>query len=192
MWNQSATLSTRLFLPILLSILLGTAGVTWAGDFADTVNEFIPGGDDLHDVNGCSQLLPSCDALGPSDLRYVSLGELGSITLSFSERMIVDGPGDDLIVYTVGNAPNEPGRIYASSDGINFTALGDYTSPSGGVGFDLADAGLTYALLIRIDDLPGGGPNGLAFDVDALEAIYIDGAVQLHSDTWGRLKASYR
>ena len=136
---------------------------------------------------------PPCPALGPQDGSYVSLGELGSITLSFSQRIIVDGPGDDLIVWSTGNAPAEPGRIFASTDGINYTALGDYASASNHVGFDLADAGLTSASLIRIDDSDGGTwPPGFAFDVDALEALHLDGAVPVHASTWGRLKSIYR
>jgi hypothetical protein len=132
-------------------------------------------------------------ALGPPDSRFISLGEQGSISLGFAGRMIFDGPGDDFIVYGSCNAPNEPGRVFASPGGTGFVPLGDFVSGTARY-FDLASVGMTEAEFIRIDDLPGGTglPIGQAFDVDAVEALHVEGIVPTWLSTWGHLKATYR
>jgi hypothetical protein len=63
-------------------------------------------------------------------LDVVSLGNGGSIVVSFSQD-IVDGPGPDFLVFenpfAVGGNPNdvyaEPGQVSVSEDGVNWTAF---------------------------------------------------------------------
>ncbi len=115
-------------------------------------------------------------------LDVVTLGHGGSITLSFDDNEIVDGPGVDFRVFENAFRPNgasvfvEAATVWASRDGVDFVpfqyaALGFaglagvtpvYAHPSNGIdprsaeaggdGFDLADVGLSSARFIRIED----------------------------------------
>jgi hypothetical protein len=68
-------------------------------------------------------------AHGSTDV--VSLGSGGSIVVSFAPNAIVDGPGDDFIVFenpfwVGGNASDiyaEPGEVSVSDDGVHWTAF---------------------------------------------------------------------
>ena len=109
-----------------------------------------------------------------------SLGCGGSITLAFDAPGVVDGPGDDLIVYenpfAVGDTTfAEPARVLVSEDGEDWrafacelTGVGDWPPQGcagitavrsvdgdidGGDGFDLADVGLEHARYVRLVDV---------------------------------------
>lgn|GEM_PF-2350592 len=100
---------------------------------ADSVASFVVG------ANGAfqSELLPGI-AVGPpygggasqGSLDVVSLGDNGSITLSFDDNRIVDGPGVDFRVFenpflndVSGQTFAEVGIVSASADGVNFFAF---------------------------------------------------------------------
>jgi hypothetical protein len=188
------------FTTLLLALILPPSG-SHAGSFADQVIAFSPGGDDL----GCGVIVnfDVCSgdplpftlslALGAPDHRYVTVGELGSIALGFSGQVITDEPGDDFTVWGSCNAFREPGSVWVSADGATFQEIGIFDSGVS-TSFDLADLALPSASVVRLVDLPGGVglPWGLAFDVDALEALHLGGAVPAQGATWGRVKATYR
>ena len=80
-----------------------------------------------------------------------------------------------------------------SSDGSTFSEIGVFDSGLS-KSFDLSTLGMTSASVVRIMDLLGGVglPLGLAFDVDALEALHVDSPVLTQPTTWGRIKAERR
>jgi hypothetical protein len=171
-----------------------------ASTFADQVENFIPGGSDLAcgivDSTRCVgafQPLDPTATLGAPNGHYLSIGELGSIALGFTGKVIVDGPGDDFIVWGSCNSRNEPASVAVSGDGHTYVLLGNFES---GVAryFDLAVSGLASALFVRVNDLEGGIglPDGLAFDVDAVEALHVTQPVPIEVRTLGQLKAHYR
>jgi hypothetical protein len=110
----------------------------------------------------------------------VSLGNGGEIVLSFEPNAIVDGPGDDFIVFenafyaTSDSKPYaEPAEVSVSEDGTNWTAFpcsstkeppydtcagwrpvlaSEDPKAAGGDPFDLATIGVKQARFIRIKD----------------------------------------
>jgi hypothetical protein len=100
--------------------------------FADCVDGFAPapgvefGHDQLPEiVLGPPQ--PSASGSGSMDV--ASLGCGGSITLAFDPPGVVDGDGDDLIVFENAFASGEqtftePARVLVSDDGVRWSAFG--------------------------------------------------------------------
>jgi hypothetical protein len=161
-----------------LAVLLLAAPSAMAFPFyADTVIDF-SGGTGL-DYTG-DEHVPR--VLGPWDLVFLSSGETGHVTLGFADRVISNGFGNDLRLYTTSHSiANEPADVSASMDGVHFVSLGLLNSArasafaGNGPGyeiwyeeFDLNDAGLDNARYVRVSDLPGGF---VATDIDALEAL---------------------
>lgn len=156
----------------------GTQDDPWA----DCVEAFDPG----PDAEFGHDMLPAV-ALGPpvlneagGSLDVVSLGCEGVITLAFDPPGIVDGPGDDLVVYenpfaTGDTTFAEPARVLVSDDGQDWRAFGcELTGAAdwppqgcagvtpviaegdgftGGDAFDLADVALSHARYVRIVDV---------------------------------------
>ena len=96
--------------------------VAWASE----VVELIRGPQDYQDPSlGDASYGAPTDLLGPAGTP-VSLGDGGHVTLGFPVT-IVDGPGDDLVVFENGFAWNgvymELGFVEVSSDGVNFARL---------------------------------------------------------------------
>lgn len=119
----------------MLAALVAASAALAAGDAAatpcaDGVASFVAGGNGGHQ----SELLPGI-AVGPpygggalaGSVDVVSLGNDGSITLSFDDNVIVDGPGPDFRVFEnpFGNQSSgqtfvEVGIVSASADGVTF------------------------------------------------------------------------
>lgn len=116
------------------------------------------------------------NSLGPPDNVTCSLGVEGSLTLAFSGRKVIDGPGDDITVTQASVAENY--ALFGSQDGVNYTMLGEGLSDAQ---FDLQDAGLDWVRYVKLVDLlpeTGGYPSA-GMDVDAVGAInwaYLDQA----------------
>ncbi|MCR9162065.1 MAG: cell surface protein [Nannocystaceae bacterium] len=153
-----------------------------ADPWADCIESFEPGPEAVFG----QEFLPEV-VLGPpmppqagGSVDVLSLGCGGQITLAFDPPGIVDGPGDDLVVYenpfaTGDTTFAEPARVLVSEDGTTWrafgcelTGLGDWpphgcagiTPVSGGddgfIGgdaFDLADVGLPSARYVRLVDV---------------------------------------
>ncbi|PID81011.1 cell surface protein [bacterium DOLZORAL124_64_63] len=105
------------------------------------------------------------DMLGP-DGSYFCLGDHGHITVTF-EQTIMNGPGDDLVVFENGFAYNggvfmELGFVEVSSNGVDFSRLPALcrrdTQPGG---FDVSDPALFY-------NLAGNFLGGTGFDLEDL------------------------
>ncbi len=161
-------------------------GVCPEGDrddpWADCVEAFEPGTEAAFGHDGLPEIVlgPPVPSPGGGSMDVVSLGCGGSITLAFDPPGIVDGPGDDLIVFenpfaTADTTFAEPARVLVSDDGEDWrafacalTGAGDWPPQGcagvtpvissedtfeGGDGFDLADVGLQHARYVRLVDV---------------------------------------
>ena len=159
--------------------------------WADEVVEFVPGspwsgfGYDFFPDNVLGPPTPSA-AVGPytpsnSEDEILSLGDGGSITLKFTDNVVVDGPGPDFTVFEnvfinlwTGEPFVEAATVSVSQDGerwytfpydtTDLTGLAGVhpvrctlcpTNPdsSGGDAFDLAELGLEWIRYVRLTDL---------------------------------------
>jgi len=168
-----------------------------ADAFADCVEAFVPGDDASFGHDQLPDVVLGPPVAGPGgggSTDVVSLGCGGSITLAFDPPGLVDGDGDDFVVYenafAVGDESfAEPARVLVSADGSAWhervcTPSGDGAWPPvgcagvepGGDAFDLADFGLAHARYVRLvdvtrehygDDQWCAGA-GAGFDLDAV------------------------
>lgn len=131
-------------------------------------------------------------------LDVLSLGREGVIELEFTDFIVVDGPGVDLLVFeNPFTGFTELGVVAVSDDGVDWREFacdggvgcagvnpvfshpdngvsGTDPAVSGGDAFDLADVGLTRARFVRITDTGTNrfyGPPGGGFDLDALAVV---------------------
>lgn len=190
----------------LVVLLAGCDGLPNGVDpYADALVDFEPGDgagfgqDRLPDVvvggpHGAGQNAGSTDVL--------SLGRGGTVTVELVDWVVIDGPGDDLVVFEnafVGWL--EPGRVEASADGetwvgwdcdldtlegcagvtpVEASVDDDGIDPldedeAGGDAFDLADVGLEQARFVRVTDAgaaPEGGYDGITGGFD-LDAVAV-------------------
>jgi hypothetical protein len=150
-----------------LGIILGPARVS-ADEYIDSVESF------QWVIEG--QRL----TLGPPDGAYLEIGYIpdddpyplpSSITLVFADNVAYDGPGADLRVYTVDEAPFGIVHIQASYDGVNYVSAGVFADDRGDIEIDLASLGLSAATRLRFTN--ASGPFGwYGFNLDAVEAIH--------------------
>jgi len=167
----------------------GSTGIsgtsTFIQEWANSVVTFAPGPVNITNPTGAKASFgtPS-NALGPSDStqtnpnNVVSLGDGGSITLSFAQP-ITNGPGADFAVYENGfpesGVPNayflELATVAVSSNGVNFftfpsVSLTQTTTQVGGFGtldptnlYNLAGSEIVgYGTPFNLDDLAGVSP----------------------------------
>ena len=191
----------------MLQMLLGaalmvTTSVLVAGaqEYAVGVQSFLPGIGDLGSVDlisndpcrGNGRGLDLSDALGAPNDKFVSIGDGGTITLSFPNP-IEDRPGADVRVWVSCNVSCEPGDVAASQDGINFVPLGSLATPFFEE-YDLGSAGLPFATLIRVHDVPSGPcPGlGLAVDVDTVESLHPGSPVSVSRQSWAAVRTLYQ
>ncbi len=106
------------------------------------------------------------------EVDFLTLPRGASVTVGFNDEMIIDGPGDDILIHTVDkrSAANENADIFVSADGINFTFLGRVNA-RGRLNLDLASIRFTEAVkalkVVGVDQL-GGIPG---FDLVSVEAL---------------------
>jgi len=162
---------------------------------AFTAGSIDVGGGVVVDTAQCAAAPAGCGwncVLGPPDRQFTSIGELGSVTVHFTDAVILDAPGDDIIIWGSCNARYEPGRVLASADGETFVPLGTFDAGVS-MDFDLAGSGLAQASFIRVEDLPGGVlPGGSGVDIDAICAYHVGMPVASHRESWGSIKVRYR
>ena len=165
--------------------LLGAAAAAGAGDpWLDRVRAFEPGASSGFGADGLPGIV-----LGPPEglgdrqgsVDVVSLGTAGRIVVSFDDNAVVDGDGDDLVIFEnpfFGGSLlfTELAFVEVSADGrewkqfpwsadtleglagqvpvlANSTNGLDPLDPlSGGDRFDLADVGLDYVRFVRLTD----------------------------------------
>lgn len=119
-------------------------------------------------------------ALGPPDGRVYSLGRGGSMIVRFTDNLLVDGPGHDLVVYEDSilhgaSGVNEYAAVSVSTDGVSFTPL---DIAYGTTAFDIGAAGLNataYAYVKIEDDGDYGGegdPQAEGYDLNAVRCLH--------------------
>lgn len=89
----------------------------------------------------------------------------GFITLRF-DMAIGDGAGADLQIFDVANAPNETFNILVSSDGLDFTLIGEFNAIDNLVDFDGLFAGAIYFVKIMNTSYVN------SIDIDTIMAFY--------------------
>lgn len=165
--------------------LFGAAAVAWAGDpWLDRVRAFEPGASSGFGADGLPGIV-----LGPPEglgdrqgsVDVVSLGTAGRIVVSFDDNAVVDGEGDDLVIFEnpfFGGSLlfTELAFVEVSADGREWkqfpwsadtleglagqepvlanssNGLDPLDPLSGGDRFDLADVGLDYVRFVRLTD----------------------------------------
>lgn len=169
--------------------------------WADRVVSFTPGVGAGFGQDAFPQVVlgaPRGQGASSGSLDVLSLGREGVITLEFTDLVVVDGPGVDLLVFE--NAFSgfvETGVVAVSDDGVDWRAFacdggtgcagvnpvfshpdngisGTDPGVAGGDAFDLADVGLQRARFVRITDSGANrfyAPPGGGFDLDALSVV---------------------
>lgn len=143
--------------------------------FADYVTEHAPGGP------GPAPDRPEADpsnVLGPPDHvrgdNYVSLGVGGSVTVAFTDNVLVDVPGPDLVVFEVGPVM-EAFTVEISEDGSTFVEVGTMRRDEAAIDIGpVARPGARYTH-VRLTD-PGEHRsdrhrNNAGPDIDAVGAV---------------------
>lgn len=127
-------------------------------------------------------------ALGARDGGVVSLGDGGSITLSFA-KAIFDGPGDDFAVFENGFASGslvfaELAFVSVSSNGVDWLEFPSRYDGAGPIGaFGAVDPATVHNLAGQY-----AAPNGTGFDLSDLTAAAASGgAVDLNAIRFVRL-----
>lgn len=174
-----------LCLALAVGALLGAATMAAAADpWLDRVRTFEPGkasGFGADQLPGIVLGPPEGLGDGQGSVDVVSLGNGGRITVSFDDNAVVDGDGDDLVIYEnpfYGGSLlfTELAFVEVSQDGRVWTqmpwhadtleglagqtpvmanssnGLDPLDPASGGDRFDLADAGLDYVRFVRLTD----------------------------------------
>ena len=118
--------------------------------------------------------------LGAPDGNYLEIGYVpeddpypfpSSITLVFQDNIAYDGPGADLRVYVVDEAPMGMVHIAVSYGGVDYISAGVFTDDRGHIELDLASLGLNAATHLRFTN--ASGPFGwYGFNLDAVGAIH--------------------
>ena len=101
----------------------------------------------------------------------LNLGTGGSITLRFDNNLAMNGPGDDLRIWSDPSNDDEI-LVEVSPTGQQFHSMGIVTESAS---LDLDIVGLDFARLIRITDVgPPPGPNEAypGAELDAVEALH--------------------
>jgi hypothetical protein len=119
------------------------------------------------------QFIDCTTAPSTSTCRFASLGNLGTLTVRFTDNWLTpDGtPAADLWVFVAG--PPDPAFVDVSRDGVDWLAVGSIGATNG---VDLDASGLLPGDLfafVRLRDAPGGQSSGptLGADIDAIGAI---------------------
>jgi hypothetical protein len=169
----------------------GSSGSAAAGEppYATSVESFTPG-----EGAGYNQAKLPAIVLGPprgkgesaGSLDVVSLGAGGEIVLGFGERVIVDGPGPDLIVFENPFWPNsdatkafvELGEVSLSDDGLDWQTF-PCDSAGDGRGKFTGCAGVSPTLeydpleLVPLDPEQTGGDAFDLYDLGLEQARFV-------------------
>lgn len=215
--NPRATILAGALAGLATTFVAGPAGAA-SDPWLDRVRTFEPGtsagfgADQLPAiVLGAPEGLG--DGAGSTDV--VSLGDGGRIVVSFDDNGIVDGPGDDLVVFenAFWSGPllfAELAYVEVSADGrawyafpydagtgeglagrapvyaSSMNAMDPLDPSSGGDRFDLADVGLEFARYVRITDVGGEIPDpGDDTFAGTKGGFDLDAAAAIHSTALG-------
>lgn len=114
---------------------------------------------------------PDCPAGKKDASKYVALGHDGLLVLEFTDNVLVNGPGDDLAIFSVGANP-KPVEVSISVDGTNWINLGRLEG--GKSTFDIGTASTSGQQFRFVKIVDGRGSNPKAptgAEIDAVGAI---------------------
>ncbi len=157
--------------------------------FADSIISFAPGGDtsgllaatqDPTNALGIPDYssVGTCDTNNSFECDYVSLGEGGTLIVSFNDNVLT-GSGDsgfDLWIFEVGSDVEDT-YVEISVDGITWEAVGKVSGSTSGIDIDAFGFGVSseFQFVKLIDDPLEGQRSGdgafVGADIDAVGAI---------------------
>jgi|GEM_PF-5913502 len=152
-------------------------GPTWASSVKDfNQGKRKDGNPVLPERSNPNNALGKPDSLGQT-VKFVSLGDRGSIVLEFS-GYVVNVSGNDLSFHEItwGSYPEEKAKVEVSQDGTTWVGNWEVTNKDGGNGIgyvDFSSTGLSWVKYVRITDttdysLHGAEADG--YDLDAVDA----------------------
>ncbi|RMH56603.1 MAG: OmpA family protein [Candidatus Hydrogenedentota bacterium] len=138
--------------------------------FADEVVDFLPGDPPPPSYVAAPEL-----ALGipdyVEDTRYVTLGCRGTLTVRFTDNVLIDVPGPDLYVFEIGPAV-EPTELQISPDGKRWTKIGTISGGRAEVDLEGKVRPGEVFHYVRLTDLATGCDGDWpGADIDAIGAI---------------------
>ena len=151
-------------------------GSQWANNVEDVDQSNTKGGGSVSPDRSDPE-----STLGEPDGVFFSLGQGGSLTVSF-DKYILDVEGDDLsfheVTYGRYSYPEETIMVEVSQDGLTWFEVGSASNhaPADGVGYiDFSSTGLSWIQYVRMTDttdfgLHVDGADG--YDIDAIDATY--------------------
>ncbi|GEM_PF-33716 len=122
-------------------------------------------------------MVSPCDVLGCPNGSYsppyglLNLGTGGTITLRFDDNLVMNGPGDDLKIWSDPSNDDDI-LVEVSPDGQQFYSIGAMGETAS---LNLDVVGLSFARFVRITDVgPPPGPNETypGAELDAVEALH--------------------
>jgi hypothetical protein len=141
-----------------------------AGPLAGPYGGLSPGGNPL--AVDLSAVLGNEGTDGVTD--WISLPTGSYVTVGFTDEVVTNGAGNDILIREIA-ASGEKANVYVSSDGVNFTFLGE-ADDGVTTAFDLASINYTSPVTaIRVVglDTNGGSPG---FDVSNIEVLSVTNA----------------
>lgn len=116
---------------------------------------------------------PDCPTGKKDASKYVAIGHDGQLVLEFTDNVLVNGPGDDLAIFSVGANP-KPIEVSISVDGADWISLGRLED-----GKSTIDIGSNRAVMpgqqfrfVKIVDGRGSNPKApTGAEIDAVGAI---------------------
>ncbi len=145
--------------------------------WADAVVSFKPGDPAPRRSTDPKAALRKPDYKGTDDAAdektYVALGHGGELVVQFVDNVLVDGPGDDLVVFEIGPAV-EPMDVAISEDGKKWIEVGRLAGGKSSVDIGpFVKTGQRFRF-VRITDAKAGLSNNSEWpgaDIDAVGAI---------------------
>jgi len=119
------------------------------------------------------------NAVGPPDYddsddeapTYFSLGAGGHAVWKFTDNSLVNGPGDDLLIFEIGGY-EEPVKVEVSVSGRDWTTIGEAAGQTSSI--DIGDKAPpeTEFFFVRLTDVGKEGGDWPGADIDAIAAIH--------------------
>lgn len=139
--------------------------------WADRVVTYTPGKPQPKNSREPGAVIGKPDATSRKDAdKFLALGFGGELIVEFTDNLLVDGPGDDLAIFALGN----PLRLIAvaiSTDGRSWVALGGLEGKKCTIDIEPAIQAGQQFRFVKITDAKSGKPNAAASEIDAIGAI---------------------
>lgn len=108
------------------------------------------------------------DSEGPT---YFSLGDGGSAVWKFVDNSLVNGPGDDLLLFEIGGY-REPVLVEVSVDGDQWLRAGEHGGEVRSIDLGSEVPSGTEFFYVRLTDSGGAGGDWPGADIDSIAAVH--------------------